>query len=58
MTGPTYRITLFALYQIALVAGIALLPLAVAAKQVGLTIPFGRLVRSLERSYAEASAGR
>lgn len=55
MTGPTYRLTLFALYQIALVLGIAMLPLALAARQVGLSLPFGRVVRSLERSYDAAT---
>lgn len=58
MIGPAYRLTLFALYQIALVAGIVMLPLALAARQVGVSLPFGRVVRDLERSYEAATTQR
>jgi len=42
---------LFALYQTSVAASIALLPLAVLTRQVGITLPAHRIVKRLERAY-------
>lgn len=50
----TERLTkglLFAAYQSSLVLGIVMLPLAVAARRLGVTIPVHRLVEASERAY-------
>jgi hypothetical protein len=49
-----YRASVFALYQLSLVAGIALLPLALAAEQVGVHVPIGRVVDRLGDAYDRA----
>jgi hypothetical protein len=54
MANPVYRAAVFALYQVALVVGIALLPLALAVRQVGVELPLGRLVGRLGDAYADA----
>ncbi len=41
------RNTLFALYQVTLVVGIAMLPLAVALGRLGVTLPMHRLVATV-----------
>lgn len=45
------RPILFAGYQLSLVAGIVLLPLALAVGRLGVTLPIHRLVQSLSRAY-------
>lgn len=56
MTRLTYRATLFALYQFAVALGIALLPVALLARQVGIHLPLGRLVERLGNAYDKAAA--
>lgn len=51
-----YRGALLALYQLSLVLGIVLLPIALAARQVGVTLPIHRMVTRLGDAYHEASA--
>jgi len=51
MTNPFARFTLFALYQLSILVGIALLPLSVLTRRLGLTPPAGRLVEALGDSY-------
>lgn len=51
METRLYRTTLFALYQLTLLAGIALMPLALVARQVGLPLPVHRLVTRLGDAY-------
>jgi len=46
-----YRQTLFALYQLALVAGIALLPFALLTSQFGVRLPIDRMVVRLKDAY-------
>jgi len=48
------RITLFALYQLTLIAGIALLPLALVTRQVGFTLPVDRAVTRTKEAYEQA----
>lgn len=42
---------LFAAYQSSLLLGIVLLPLALAARRAGFTIPIHRLVERTEQAY-------
>ena len=46
------RTTLFALYQLSLLTGLLLLPVALLASRGGLTLPVGRLVERTGRAYA------
>ncbi|WP_232688433.1 hypothetical protein [Halobacterium zhouii] len=48
------RLGLFALYQSSLALGLLLLPVALVARQAGITLPFGRLVERTERAYRAA----
>jgi len=41
----------FAVYQLTLVVGIALMPLALLARHLGVTIPLGELVSATGRTY-------
>ncbi|WP_186336542.1 hypothetical protein [Natrarchaeobaculum aegyptiacum] len=45
---------MFALYQFAIVAGIVAMPLAITARQAGITLPIHRVLANLEEAY-EAS---
>jgi len=49
------RMSLFALYQTSIVLGIALLPVAFLARQVGVRLPVGELIDRLGSAY-EATA--
>lgn len=52
MVNPIYRATVFALYQVSLLVGVAMLPVALAVRRVGLTLPVDRVVDRLRESYA------
>ncbi|SIR87031.1 hypothetical protein [Natronorubrum thiooxidans] len=54
MISRVYHATLFALYQLCIVIGIAAMPLAIAARQAGVTLPIHRILGNLEEAY-EAS---
>ena len=54
MIKRTYRATLFALYQMSIILGILLLPVALAARQAGISIPLHQLVDSLGEAYDDA----
>ena len=45
------NVALFALYQTTIAFGLLLLPLAVAMKRVGLSLPVHRLLARVERTY-------
>lgn len=49
------RTTLFALYQFAVVLGIVLMPLALVARQVGVTLPVGRFIDTVGEAYENAN---
>jgi hypothetical protein len=51
-----YRATLLVLYQITLIAGIALLPLAMVTERLGLRLPIHRAVRRLGDAYERQTA--
>jgi hypothetical protein len=50
------RALVFVLYQLSLLAGIVLLPVALAMRQVGVTLPVHRVVGRLESTYEHAKA--
>ena len=54
MIDPLQRATLFALYQLSIILGIVLLPIAVLARYGGVTIPIHRIVDRLGRAYRNA----
>jgi len=56
MEPSPYRAVVFALYQFSIVVGIALLPLALAAEQVGLRLPLDRVLDRLGGAYERAAA--
>jgi hypothetical protein len=51
METRLYRGTLLALYQLSLILGIALLPIALAARQVGVELPIHRMITRLGDAY-------
>ncbi|MFB6172230.1 MAG: hypothetical protein ABEJ23_06830 [Haloarculaceae archaeon] len=55
MASLTLRATLFALYQLSIVVGIALLPLALVARQAGVPLPIHRVVERLGTAYERAA---
>lgn len=50
-----HRIALFALYQITLLCGIVLLPLALVTKQFGFRLPIDRAVRGIKKRYEQTT---
>ena len=56
MIDALHRTTLLALYQLTLVIGIILMPVAVVANRGGLTLPVHRIVERLGSAY-ESSRG-
>jgi hypothetical protein len=55
MIETTYRAGLLVAYQFAVFVGILLMPVALLARQVGVTLPIGRLVRALDEAYVDAA---
>lgn len=55
MSSTPRRASLFALYQLSVLLGIALLPLAVLTRRAGVTLPVGRAVTRLGDAYEEAA---
>lgn len=51
MFEPVTRFATFVLYQVTVILGILLLPLAVLARRVGITLPLGRLVETATERY-------
>ncbi|MHB9285994.1 hypothetical protein ACKVMT_03025 [Halobacteriales archaeon Cl-PHB] len=51
MESRLYRATVFALYQLTLMVGIAMLPLALVARRLGVPLPFHRAVTRLGEAY-------
>lgn len=50
------RPALLAAYQLSVAAGIALLPIALAARRVGIVLPIRRLVEVTGSAYERAAA--
>jgi hypothetical protein len=55
MFETTYRLGLFTLYQFALVFGIILMPLALLARRLGVTLPVGEAVDAIGDAYERAA---
>ncbi|MDG5759608.1 hypothetical protein QA600_09675 [Natronococcus sp. A-GB1] len=53
MKSRVYHATLFALYQLCIVVGILAMPLAMATRQVGYTLPLHRLIENVGEAYDE-----
>lgn len=51
MTHTLRRASLFALYQCTIAVGIALLPVALAVRKIGIPLPLHRAVRRLGQAY-------
>lgn len=50
------RATVFVLYQLSLLAGIVLLPVALLASRVGLTLPVHRVIDRIGAAYEHTKA--
>ena len=50
------RATVFVLYQLSLLVGIALLPIALAMRRIGVVLPVHRVVDRLETAYDRTKA--
>ncbi|MCU4719219.1 hypothetical protein [Halapricum hydrolyticum] len=55
MESRLYRATLFALYQLTVLVGIAMLPVALVARQVGIAVPIHRAIDRLEAAYEQTA---
>jgi hypothetical protein len=55
METRLYRGTLLALYQFSLLLGIAMLPIALMARQFGVALPIHRMVTRLGEAYEETA---
>ena len=51
MIPRVYRATLFALYQLCIMIGILAMPVAMATRQVGVTLPIHRLLENVGEAY-------
>lgn len=56
MIDSLQRITLFALYQFTVALGILLMPVALAARQAGVSLPIGRLIDAVGTAYDDTAA--
>jgi hypothetical protein len=56
MASRLYRGTLFALYQVTLMFGIMLLPVALVMRQFGFTLPIHRMVDRLGAAYENTTS--
>jgi hypothetical protein len=55
MIDGLQRISLFALYQLVVFLGIVLMPVALAASRLGVSVPVGRLVETVGSAYEDAA---
>ena len=56
MVSRLYTATLFALYQLTLLAGIVLLPVAMVTQRLGVRLPVDRAVATLNDAYEQSRA--
>jgi hypothetical protein len=56
MIALVRRAMLFALYQMSILTGIVLLPVALFARQLGVPLPIHRVVESLQDAYEATEA--
>ena len=55
MKTRAHRATLFALYQLTIALGIVVMPVALLARQAGLTVPVHRLIETVGTAYEDAT---
>jgi len=55
MIETVSRLTVFALYQLTVVFGILLLPVALVARRLGISLPIGELIDRLESAYDQTA---
>ena len=55
MESQLYKTTVLAVYQLSLLLGILLFPVAMAADRLGVRLPVERLVTRLNDAYEQAS---
>jgi len=55
MIETVSRLTVFALYQLTVVFGILLLPVALAARRLGVNLPIGELIDHLDAAYDQTA---
>jgi len=56
MIESVTRLTVFALYQLTVVFGILLLPVALAARRLGIPLPIGDLIQRMDSAYDQTAA--
>ena len=56
MDSQLYKTTLLGLYQLSLLLGIALFPVAIVTERFGIRLPIDRVVGRLGAAYERASA--
>ncbi len=54
MAARLHTATIFALYQLTLLAGIVLLPVAMVTERLGLRLPIDRAVDGLNQAYDQS----
>lgn len=54
MESRAYRAVVLALYQLSILVGIVMLPLALVTRRLGVPLPIHRLVTRLGRAYERA----
>jgi hypothetical protein len=55
MDAHPYRATLFVLYQLSLLVGIAMLPVALVTRKLGVGLPIHQIVDRLGAAYNRAT---
>lgn len=55
MSRTIRRVTLLAIYQLTVLLGITLLPIALVTRQLGVPLPLGRAVDSAKTAYEAAA---
>lgn len=55
MKSRVYHATMFALYQLTIALGIVAMPVAIMARQAGLSLPIHRLLETVEAAYQDAT---
>ena len=56
MIESASRFTVFALYQLTVLLGILMLPVALVARRLGVNLPMGELIDRLDSAYDRTAA--
>lgn len=56
MESRLYNATLFALYQLSVLLGIVLLPVALVARRAGVMLPIHRIIDRLGKAYERSTS--